>query len=201
MAWMNAIETGGIWAIYLLVGLEYACFPLPSEALLPFAGAFAARTQIPFWQVYAGATLAGLMGCLLCYMLGRFGGAPLFAWIERRFPRTRKGLAATRAWFEKYGGLSVMAGRVLPLFRTYISLFAGAARQPVLRFLALSAVGIAAWNAALVGAGYLLAENWEAVAGGAQNYMRYLLPAAAVAGALVFWRIRRASKRTGLSEK
>lgn len=201
MTWMETIEAGGIWAIYLLVGLEYACFPLPSEALLPFAGAFAARTGVPFWQVYLGATLAGLMGCLLCYALGLYGGAPLLAWVERRFPKTRKGLAATRAWFEKHGGVSVLAGRVLPLFRTYISLFAGLSRQPVPKFLALSAVGISVWNLVLVGLGFLLAEHWEAVAGGAQDYMRFVLPIAAVAAFVIILHIRRAAKSSAAPKK
>lgn len=195
MSWMNAVETYGLWAVFVLVALEYACFPLPSEVILPFAGAFAARMDVPFGQVLPGCCAAGLLGCLLCYTVGRTAGGGLLARVEKRFPRAGKALCATRAWFEKYGSASVLFGRVLPLFRTYISLIAGMARQPVWKFALLSLIGLSVWNTALVGLGYLLAGQWETVAYGARGYMRVVLPIMAVGVFLVVLRIRKSAKR------
>lgn len=195
MSWMSAVETYGLWAIFLLVALEYACFPLPSEVVLPFAGAFAARTGTPFWQVFPGCCLSGLLGCLLCYSIGRAAGGTLLDGIESRFPRTRNGLNATRVWFDKHGSASVLFGRVLPLFRTYISLFAGMERMPVPKFSLLSLIGLSIWNAALIGLGYLLGTHWETASYGAQGYMRILFPVVAVAVLLVILHIRKSAQR------
>ncbi|ADU28253.1 DedA family protein [Ethanoligenens harbinense] len=195
MSWMSAVETYGLWAVFILVALEYACFPLPSEVILPFAGAFAARTDVPFQYVLPGCCAAGLLGCLLCYAVGRSVGGKLLAWVEKRFPIAGKGLCATRAWFEKHGSVSVMLGRVLPLFRTYISLIAGMARQPVWKFTLLSLIGLTVWNTVLVGLGYLLAGQWEAIAYGTRGYMRVALPLVAVGVFVIVLRIRKSAKR------
>lgn len=195
MSWITAVETYGLWAVFALVALEYACFPLPSEVLLPFAGAFAARTGTPFAQVLPGCCIAGILGCLLCYAVGRFGGCALLAWANKRFPRVGRELASTRTWFEKHGAVSVLAGRILPLFRTYISLFAGMARQPVWKFTILSLIGLSVWNTVLVGLGYLLAGQWENVSRGAQGYMRILFPVTAVLVLAAALSIRKAAKR------
>lgn len=195
MSWMSTIETYGLWAIFVVVALEYACFPLPSEVVLPFAGAFAARSGASFGFVLPGCCIAGLCGCLLCYTIGRFAGGALLAGVEKRFPQTRNGLAATRMWFDKRGSISVCLGRVLPLFRTYISLFAGTTRMPVWKFSLLSLTGLTVWNTVLVGLGYLLAEHWETVAYGARGYMRVLFPIAAVVLLGIILHIRKSAKR------
>lgn len=195
MSWMSAVETYGLVAIFIVVALEYACFPLPSEVVLPFAGAFAARNGTSFWFVLPGCCIAGLFGCLLCYTIGRFAGTALFAWMETRFPRTQTGLEATRVWFDKRGSISVCLGRVLPLFRTYISLFAGITRMPVWKFSLLSFIGLTVWNSVLVGLGYILAEHWETIAYGARGYMRILFPIVAVMILAVILRIRKSAKR------
>lgn len=195
MSWMSAVETYGLWAIFVVVALEYACFPLPSEVVLPFAGAFAARSGVSFWFILPGCCIAGLSGCLLCYTIGRFAGGRLLLWVEKRFPRTQNGLESTRAWFEKRGSIAVLLGRVLPLFRTYISLFAGISRMPVWKFSTLSGIGLTVWNTALVGLGFLLAERWETVVYGARGYMRILFPVVAVVVLLMILRIRRSAKR------
>lgn len=160
---VEIIKTYGLVAIFLAVFLEYACFPVPSEIVLPLSGAVAAQGGFSFLSVYVVCIVAGLGGSLLDYSLARWGGVRLMAKLEHRFPKIAGGLEVTRQKFEKYSTLSVGICRVIPLCRTYISFIAGLAKQNLGMFLGASTVGIAIWNALLVWAGYLLAENWQMV--------------------------------------
>lgn len=195
-AFLTAIQEYGMAAVFLMILLEYACFPVPSEVVLPFSGAFAGSRGIPFWQLLLGSVAAGLLGSLLCYLAGRFGGR-LVARLEKRFTGVAKGVAAARGWFDRYGGASVMFGRVLPVCRTYISFAAGLSRQPVARFLGYSAVGIAVWNLVLTGLGYRLAAHWGAIAVLARKYTYALLPLVAVLILAVILRIRASARKSG----
>lgn len=193
---LNWIQTYGMAAIFLIVALEYACFPVPSELVLPFSGAFAGARGIPFWQLLLCSVAAGLAGSLLCYLLGRFGGRAV-ARLERRSAGVARGVAASRRWFERYGGASVMFGRVLPICRTYISFAAGLSRQPPLRFVGYSAVGIAVWNLVLTGLGYRLAAHWGEITVFARKYTYALLPVVLVVIFVVVCRIRASARKAG----
>lgn len=193
---LSLIQTYGLAAIFLMIALEYACFPVPSEVVLPFSGAFAGARGIPFWQVLLCSVAAGLTGSLLCYLIGRFGGR-LVARLERRSPGVAKGVAASRRWFDRYGGASVMFGRVLPVCRTYISFAAGLSRQPPARFLAYSAVGISVWNLVLTGLGYRLAAHWGEITVFIRKYTYALLPVVLVIIFAVICRIRASARKEG----
>ncbi|MBR3294742.1 MAG: DedA family protein [Clostridia bacterium] len=161
---IKAIDNYGLIAITLVITLEYACFPVPSEIVLPLSGAVAAQGSFSFLAVYLLSILAGLAGSYICYCIGRFGGVPLLKKLENRFPKFHAGIQFAKEKFEKYSTLSVGFGRVIPLCRTYISFVAGLAEQNILIFTAASAAGIGIWNAILVGLGYLLSSNWQIVA-------------------------------------
>ncbi|MBC8570522.1 DedA family protein [Zongyangia hominis] len=178
----NLMMDYGLVAIFCAVALEYACFPLPSEIVLPFAGFIAVSGRIPFFAVLLVSLLAGVAGCLLCYLIGYFGGRPLVDKIAARFPSLRPGLSASEGWFSRYGSVSVLLGRCVPLFRTYISFVAGLARQRPAKFVLYSAGGIAVWNTVLISAGYLLADNWTVVVGYCQQYSVVIVPLALLAG-------------------
>ena len=194
---LQLIDSYGLAAVFLAILLEYACFPVPSEIVLPFAGAFASLRGIAFWQILLLSMAAGLGGCTVCYLAGRFGDR-LLDRLGRRFPRLREGLDASRRWFDRYGGLSVMFGRVLPICRTYISLIAGLSRQNPVKFLAYSAVGIAAWNTVLVWLGFRLAADWGSITIMVRKYTYFLLPVVLVLIYAVVCRIRSgAGKHSG----
>ena len=186
---VQLIDRYGLAAVFLAILLEYACFPVPSEIVLPFAGAFASLRSIAFWRILLLSIAAGLGGCAVCYLAGRFGDR-LLDRLGRRFPRLREGLDASRRWFDRYGGLSVMFGRVLPICRTYISLIAGLSRQNPIRFLAYSAVGIAVWNTVLVGLGFRLAADWGSITVMVRKYTCFLLPVVLVLIFVIVCRIR-----------
>ena len=185
------IENYGLIAVFILIMLEYACFPLPSEIVLPFAGAYAAIYGVPFYAILFISIAAGLCGCLICYLIGFFGGAALLERLGRRFHKTAAGFEASKQWFDRYGGLSVIIARVLPLCRTYISFISGLSRQKIVKFLALSAVGISVWNLVLVGLGFRLAAHWDIIAVYARRYTFILLPVVIFIVFMIFFRIKK----------
>ncbi|MBO5198569.1 MAG: DedA family protein [Lachnospiraceae bacterium] len=174
---LNFLSRYGLAAMFLIILLEYACFPVSSEIVLPFSGAVASLQSIPFYVILPASIAAGLLGTSICYFAGRFGGNALLARLCRKFPKMQKGLDASREKFEKYGAFAVCIGRLIPICRTYIAFFAGTACQPPAIFFGASAIGITIWNTVLIGVGYLLRENWSEAAAAYTKYKDILIPA------------------------
>ena len=84
---MNAIDSYGLIAVFVLILLEYACFPLPSEVVLPFSGAIASQSDWTFLAILGFSVLAGVLGALACYLIGYFGGYPLVKKIKKSSPK------------------------------------------------------------------------------------------------------------------
>ena len=169
---VTALEQHGLLGIFVVVALEYACLPMPSEVLLPLAGLAAAAAGFPLALVTAVSVLAGLTGSALCYALGAYGGRALLERLLRRFPRAWAQLEETSRWQAETGGLSMMVARVIPLFRTWISFVAGIVRMPFGAFALYSAMGMIVWNTVLLGAGYSLF-----VTGATMDGLSWVLPA------------------------
>ncbi len=148
------IEHYGIPAVIFLIALEYACFPISSELVLPFAGAFGAGVAFPLPLLILYSSLAGLAGTSLTYAIGRYGGSPLLEKLMVRFPSTKKPILSSYRTFGDHGNIAVCLGRIIPICRTYIAFIAGSARQPYLSYALFSAIGICAWNTLLIGLGY-----------------------------------------------
>lgn len=198
---LEFISRYGLWAVFVIIALEYACFPVPSELVLPFAGAVAASSGKGYFTALLLSVAAGLLGSLFCYAVGRFGGTAILKRLTRFAPRARRGAEASVRWFERHGHLSVMIGRVLPLFRTYISFAAGISRQNPVQFCAFSAVGIAVWNAVLIGLGFLLGENWQVVTVYAKRYSYVLLPVVVALLVFIGFKIYRTARSAGQEYK
>ncbi len=175
----------GLFGLCLMILLEYACFPISSEIVLPFCGAFAKSYDISFFLLIPGSVLSGLAGTSLCYFIGRIGGTRLLTSLKNRFPKTRKGIEASEKKMESFGALAVCFGRVIPLCRTYIAFIAGSVKQPYSQFLSYSLFGITVWNCILIGLGYLFKSNWNEVQRYYEEY-KTLLIGTAVLLALVF---------------
>ena len=166
------ITTYGYLAIFVLMLAESACIPVPSELIMTFGGALAAGA-VPGTQLsLAGVILAGVAGNVagsyIAYAVGRYGGQPLL----RRLSEGRLGRRLLRehdldraiAWFDRHGGKAVLIGRMLPVVRTFISLPAGIAEMPAVRFGIYTTIGCIPWTAALAVAGYAVGANWESIA-------------------------------------
>ncbi len=193
---LRALEQHGLSGIFWIVLLEYACFPLPSEALLPLAGLAAAASGVPLALVVAVSVVAGLSGSSVCYALGALGGRPLLDKLLKRFPKAAQSLDQTRGWQSAAGGLSVMVARVIPVFRTWVSFASGLARQPYVAFLLYSAMGIIVWNTLLLSGGYYLYLSGATLAG---TQGIWLLPVCALVLTLAGFLIRRHQKRRRLA--
>ena len=166
------IANYGYLAIFVLMLAESACIPVPSELIMTFGGALAAGA-VPGTQLsLAGVILAGVAGNVagsyIAYAVGRYGGQPLL----RRLSEGRLGRRLLRendldraiAWFDRHGGKAVLIGRMLPVVRTFISLPAGIAEMPAVRFGIYTTIGCIPWTAALAVAGYAVGANWESIA-------------------------------------
>ncbi len=164
------VQTLGYLGLALVLIIENIFPPIPSEAVLPLAGFLAGRGELAFWGAVAAATVGGVAGALILYLLGRYGGHPLvlrYGWLLRV---DAAHLDRAERWFARYGDGVVLIARVIPLARSVVSIPAGTMRMPILRFTVLTTIGTAAWNIALIGAGRLLGENWELVSRWAGTY-------------------------------
>lgn len=174
---VHLISQYGLEAIFGLVLIEYACFPLSSEIVLPFSGAIASVTSIPYILVVAVSVAAGLIGTSICYLIGWFGGGGILNTIKRKFPKTAKGIDTSCERFDTYGAYAVLFARVIPICRTYIGFVAGAARLNYVTYIASSLIGISLWNSVLIGLGYLFEDQWKTVATYYAQYKDITVPA------------------------
>jgi len=191
----NVVANHGVSAVFGLMAID-AVFPAASELVMLYAGAVAAGafaskgvnllghhfgSGIDAFIVMALAgTLGYLLGGIIGWLIGRYGGRPL---IERHgswFHLSPKNLDRAEAWFDRWGPLGVLLGRITPVIRSFVSIPAGVFEMPLVRYIVLTLVGSAIWAFALAGAGYGLGTSWDS----ADHKFRYL-EYAVVAGILV----------------
>jgi membrane protein DedA with SNARE-associated domain len=195
------IRSGGLPAIFVLMTLESACIPIPSEATMLFAGfavADAAATgghHLTLIGIVAAGVLGNLVGSWIAYAVGYFGRIELLEKHARKLHIKPAQLARADAWFERYGDVSIFLSRMLPVIRTFISLPAGVARMPFWRFTVLTLLGCVPWVLALALIGQAVQSKWidwkDKLA-----YVDYLIVAAVLLGiayAVVQWRRNRAA--------
>lgn len=167
---LSIFSKWGLVAVFIFILLEYACFPIPSEIVLPFSGFIASSSNYNIVGVILLSVIMGYIGCLICYLIGYYGGNYIYNKIYNKFPKWRKGLKSAEIKFNKYGNISVFVCRLIPLCRTYISFFAGIFKQSLLKYSFYSVLGILFWNIILISFGYFLGDNWTLVSG---YYDRY----------------------------
>ncbi|XUM19617.1 DedA family protein [Bradyrhizobium oligotrophicum S58] len=158
---VETIAALGYFGLAILMAIESACIPLPSEIIMPFAGYLALKGQFNL----VGAATVGAIGCNLgstvAYVIAAKGGRKA---IERwgRYVLLRPGeLAQSERFFARYGSITVFIGRLLPIVRTFIAFPAGLARMPMVKFQVFTFLGSWPWCFALAYAGFLLGEHWE----------------------------------------
>lgn len=161
---VNLMNTLGGPGAGLAIALENLFPPLPSEVILPLAGFAASRGELSLAGALFWTTLGSVAGALVLYGLGAGFGRDRVRAVAARLPLISLGdIDRTEAWFARHGGKAVFLGRMVPIFRSVISLPAGVERMPMRRFLLYTTAGSALWNTVFVLAGYLLGENWELV--------------------------------------
>ena len=164
--WIDqVISSFGYVGVVTLMLLENLFPPIPSEAILPLVGFLVNRGDLAVIPALLATTLGSLVGALVLYALGRWGGRPLVFRYRRVLRVTEAELDRADGWFDRYGSWIVLFGRMVPLARSVVSIPAGMSEMPVWRFALLTALGSAVWNALLIGAGWFLGENWLRVTG------------------------------------
>jgi membrane protein DedA with SNARE-associated domain len=157
---VDVLGAYGYQAVFVLMLLESACIPIPSELTMVFGGFLVSRGDLSFFWVGMVGAVANLVGSWLAYWVGIWGGRPL---VERwgRYILIRKhDLDRAEAWFRDHGEAAVFVSRLLPVIRTFISLPAGVARMPFGRFTVYTFLGCLPWCFALTWAGVVLGDNW-----------------------------------------
>jgi membrane protein DedA with SNARE-associated domain len=153
--------------VVVLMAIESACIPLPSEIIMPLAGWMLVKNQslsaIHILSAGAYGALGCVIGSVIAYGVGMWGGRPLLEKYGKYILVSRHDLDLADRWFNKYGSWSIFLSRLLPVIRTFISLPAGIARMHFVKFLVYTFIGSFIWCAGLAYGGYLLGEHWEQI--------------------------------------
>ena len=182
---IGVISTMGYGGIVLLMAIESACIPLPSEIVMPFSGYLVYRGDLQLWAV----ALAGAVGCVLgsiaAYWLGAWGGRPLVMKYGRYVLISQRDLELADRWFARHGDITILVGRLLPVVRTFIAFPAGVARMAMGKFLAYTFLGSLIWCWALAWVGERLGEQWDSL--GIWFHRFDALIGAAILAAAAWW--------------
>ncbi len=197
-SWLSALAD---WAVSLMdvigpagagiaIAMENLVPPLPSEVILPMAGLAASRGSFSLVEALVWTTVGSVAGALLLYGLGAWLGIARLRAIATKVPLLHpEDIDRTVAWFGRHGGKAVFFGRMIPIFRSLISIPAGITRMPVWRFTLLTAAGSLVWNSIFVLSGFFLGESWHIVERYA-DILQYVVIAAAVIGVAWFLYVR-----------
>jgi membrane protein DedA with SNARE-associated domain len=191
----NVVADLGLPGVFLLMLLESACIPIPSEATMLFAGFNVSRGEYSLVAVTLVGSFANLVGSWIAYAVGYFGRVDILERHGHRVFIKPEHLRQADRWFERHGDATVFFTRMLPIIRTFISLPAGVARMPFWRFTVLTFVGCLPWVFGLTFIGQQVGENWTQWKD-SLHYVDYAVAAAIVIG--VAWLVIR--RRRGGSD-
>ena len=193
---VDVIEDIGEVGVGLLIAAENIFPPIPSEAILPFAGFSASEGEINGVLAWVTATIGALVGAYVLYGVGRVIGYDRLQVLagKRWFVLFGESdLARGERFFEEHGEKIIFFGRFVPLVRSIVSVPAGWSRMPLLRFTLLTLAGSAIWNAAFIAIGYQLGDRWERVEGWVEPIGYAVL--AAIAAYVVWLTVRKIRTR------
>ncbi|MEV4292463.1 DedA family protein [Nonomuraea bangladeshensis] len=192
---IGLMETLGAPGAGLAIALENLFPPLPSEVILPMAGFTASQGELDLLDVIVWTTIGSVVGALALYWVGAMLGRDRVIRLVERMPLLKTSdVEKTEAFFQRHGRKTVFFGRMIPVFRSLISIPAGVERMPLPMFLLLTTGGSLIWNVIFVYAGYLLGEQWhlvETYVGVGTNVVIGIV----VAAVLVFIGVRVAERR------
>ena len=169
------VDSFGYIGIFIATSLEYGCFPVSSEVLLPFIGFFVFGGEMSLFGAILVSTAGGIAGSLVCYCFGRFGRRFIERTLCSKYLSLKKGLEKAGRVFDKYGSKSVLIARVFPIARTYISIPAGLMGMNIYVFVIYTAVGSFVWNTMLISAGYFLGGYGSLIRGNILFYVIMVL--------------------------
>jgi membrane protein DedA with SNARE-associated domain len=178
---VDVVDAMGLPGIFVLMLLESACIPVPSEATMLFAGFNVSRGEYSLFAATAVGTLANLVGSWIAYAIGYYGRIDVLEKHGRKLHIKPSHLAWADRWFERHGDATVFFTRMLPIVRTFISLPAGVARMPFWRFSLFTVAGCVPWVFMLTFIGQQVGARWEDWKD-SLHYIDYAVAAAIVLG-------------------
>jgi membrane protein DedA with SNARE-associated domain len=182
------ISMMGLPGIVLLMAIESACIPLPSEVIMPFSGYLVFLGKYSLWSVGLAGAIGCVVGSVPAYYLGMYGGRPLIEKYGKYILMSRHDLDMADRWFERHGEATVFFARLLPVIRTFIAFPAGVARMEMKRFIAYTFAGSLPWCLGLAYIGMVMGERWPVLR---EYFHKFdLLIGAAIAAGIV-WYVRR----------
>lgn len=160
---IGVVSSLGYGGILLLMAIESACIPLPSEVTMPFSGYLVSRGELTLW----GVALAGAVGCVIgsivAYYVGAWGGRRLVERYGRYLLISHRDLELADRWFTRHGDITILVGRLLPVVRTFIAFPAGVARMALGKFLVYTFIGSLIWCWGLAWIGESLGQHWDSL--------------------------------------
>ncbi len=155
------ISNLGYGGIVLLMAIESACIPLPSEIIMPFSGYLVFHGDLQLWAVALAGAVGCVLGSLVAYYVGAWGGRPLVYKYGRYLLISHHDLELADRWFARHGEITIFIGRLLPVVRTFIAFPAGVARMALGKFLAYTFIGSLLWCWGLAWVGERLGAHWD----------------------------------------
>jgi membrane protein DedA with SNARE-associated domain len=159
----NWISIGGYAGIITLMALESMVAPVPSEAVMPFAGFLIFEGRFGFPEVALFSTLGSIIGSIISYYVGFYGGRPFVVRYGKYLMLDLHHLENTERFFNKYGDKTIFVSRFVPVVRHLISLPAGAGKMQIVKFVLYTVMGAALWNSFLAYIGFHLRSQWSIV--------------------------------------
>ncbi|MBI2607242.1 MAG: DedA family protein [Candidatus Doudnabacteria bacterium] len=188
----QAINTLGYSGVAILMAIESAAIPLPSEIIMPFGGFLVAEGRFTLLGLGLAGAVGSVIGSIVTYALGYYGGRPLIIKYGRFVLITEHDLNLTERFFERFGKASVFFGRMLPVVRTFISIPAGIGKVAFGPFVATAFLGSFIWSYFLAWLGFKLGENWPRL----EDYFRkFDLVIVMVMAIVIIWWLRRHLKK------
>ncbi len=195
------ISALGYAGVVLLMAIESACIPLPSEIIMPFSGYLVSLGQLNLWVVGLAGAIGCVLGSLLAYWLGMYGGRPVIEKYGRYILISRHDLDLADRLFNRYGEIIIFTSRLLPAIRTFISFPAGVARMNLSRFIIYTFAGSLPWCLALAYVGQKLGEQWNKDERLKTLFHRFDFVIGIIAVIVIAWWIRRHLKHLQLDRK
>lgn len=158
---LQFIDVWGYYAVAILMALENACIPIPSELILGFAGYMIYAGRMTFTMAMVAGMVGGMAGSYFAYYVGHYGGRPFVDKYGKYFFVKKSHVDIAQEWFDKYGIKAVFFSRMLPVVRTFISLPAGFAHVDMKKFFFYTFLGSLPWTALILFIGMMLGEGWK----------------------------------------
>jgi len=188
---IGTLSAFGYWGVVLLMGIESACIPLPSELIMPFAGYLVFQGTLSLWGVALAGAVGCVLGSLVAYYVGMLGGRPLVLKYGRYLLISPHDVELADRWFARHGDVTILIGRLLPVVRTFIAFPAGVARMALLKFMIYTFAGSLVWCYALAWVGRSLGQHWDTLGTYFHRFDAVIVAVILLAAAWWIWRHRR----------